>query len=970
MKNTLLCLTLLLSGTITVHAQKDSEKRTIYGAIENKLTREPCYGGTVELLRPDSSVISTCKVYQGSWDGKPVASYRFYNVPSGDYILRFTNPNFNTLYRPVTLKFAKREFIRSLNYTFLERKQKEIKLKGATVRATKVKIYTKNDTLIYNADAFQLAEGSMLDALIRQMPGVELKDDGQILVNGRYVESLLLNGEDFVAADRSIMLQNLPAYMVKDVKVYDRDKDRLNRLTGKADGPTEMVMDVHLKRQYSIGWIANTEWGAGSKDRFLGRLFAMRFTPHSRVTFVGNINNVNDKRMPGENGSWTPDQLEGGNQLTQMAMLDYMVNDVDKNFYVTGYARLDNSSVRNEYRSNTENFLTSGNTYDRYISQNKYNWLRMYTNHSWDVFVADNVMLTIKPHAGYSRYKSNGYSVSGTFLEDPLYRSNVNLMDSLYSPQSGALIRNILLNRKNQRDRYKYEKFDGNIDALCHIMLPVTDDRIEIGGTADYANQDEYYFRKYKLEYPGDPAQETDFRNEYHKNRPERRNKLTAVARYRYHATKYLTITPSYTFNHQYTLNRRSLYRLDYLENEWGEDGDAAFGALPSLTDWKLQTLDGTNSFNAQYQTNDHNININAYWNRSGKKAKQELQVDLPLKIQRRSLSYRRDGNIWKPERHSTFFTPNITYKYTTLNWRNYLTLNFRINASQPSLTNLVEFRDESNPLSITMGNANLDNQYTYSLSASYQRRDNPNQRYFNVSAGGNIMQDAIAMGYTYDHRTGIRTSRPENVNGNYNLYTNVGYNTPLDKAKRWRLNTNTSLNYNHSVDLYGTGEQQKSQRSTVGWTYLTEELKVDYSFSKVTVGGRVKATWGNASGSRDDFGTVNTGDMIYGLQGNVKLPWNMQISTDLNLYSRRGYNDRAMNTDDFVWNARLSKSLLSGSLVLMVDGFDILGNLSNVTRTLNAQGRTETYRNVVPRYVMVHAIYRLNIKPKKKPGE
>ena len=92
-----------------------------------------------------------------------------------------------------------------------------------TVKATKVKIYTRGDTVVYNADAFQLAEGSMLDALIRQLPGVELKDDGRILVNGRYVENLLLNGEDFFYGLPSVLLDFLPAYAVYDVKVYDKD---------------------------------------------------------------------------------------------------------------------------------------------------------------------------------------------------------------------------------------------------------------------------------------------------------------------------------------------------------------------------------------------------------------------------------------------------------------------------------------------------------------------------------------------------------------------------------------------------------------------------------------------------------------------------------------------------------------------------------------------------------------------------
>lgn len=951
-------------------AQTTSKKneRVIYGAVENKLTREPIYDTWVELLMPDSTVIDSCKAGKGNWDRKPVAHYFFENVGDGEYLLRYTNPKFETSYRPIKLKFQKREFVKSIGYTYLDRKQKDIKLKEATVRATKVKIYTKNDTLVYNADAFQLAEGSMLDVLIRQLPGVELRDNGQILVNGRVVESLLLNGEDFVQADRSLMLQNLPSYMVKDVKVYDRVQGRLNRQLGE-DGPKEMVMDVNLKRQYAIGWIGNVEGGMGSKDRFMARLFAMRFTPHSRITFAGNINNVSDTRTPGQDDSWTPDQQEGGRKTYQHMFMEYMVNDVNKEFHVNGYARLDNTNSTNEYRRNRENFLSSGNTYERSMSTGRENWFRLYSNHEWSVFVTENSVLTLKPHVGYAYNKNKSKGVSGTFLEDPLFRTDVNLLDSLYNPQSGALIRRILMNRSTQQSRYKYHRFDTNLDANYTYIFSASDDRLEIGAMADYANQDEYTFRQYLLDYPLDGSKPTDFRNEYNKARPERRNKLSGRIGYRYHATPNLTITPSYRYDHNYSLNRRSLYRLDQLEG-WEEGTDHAFGTLPSTEDWKLQTLDATNSLNAQLKKENHRTGVNAYWEKKGEKAKQSIQMDLDVHFQHQKLDYKRDGRQWTPSRHATFFAPYINYNYTTLDWRNYVQAHYHMSSSMPSMTSLVDFRDENNPLFITQGNPGLENTHSHHLSLSYQKRTPKKQRYFNAGINANITQNATAMGYTYDRQTGVRTSRPENVNGNWSMGGNVGYSTPLDKNKRWMLNSNTNANYYHNVDLYGLGEQEKSIRSTVGWTYLTEELKLDYSFSKLTIGAKAKATWGHADGSRSDFETINTADMIYGLRGQIRLPWQIQLSTDMNLYSRRGYNDKAMNTDDFVWNARISKSVMNGNLVLMVDGFDILGNLSNVTRTLNAQGRTETYRNVVPRYVMVHAIYRLNIKPKKKPGE
>ena len=98
-----------------------------------------------------------------------------------------------------------------------------------------------------------------------------------------------------------------------------------------------------------------------------------------------------------------------------------------------------------------------------------------------------------------------------------------------------------------------------------------------------------------------------------------------------------------------------------------------------------------------------------------------------------------------------------------------------------------------------------------------------------------------------------------------------------------------------------------------------------------------------------------------------MELPWSLQLSTDLTMYSRRGYSEPSMNTNELVWNARLAKRLMKGNLIVMFDGFDLLGNLSNVRRSINAQGRTETYTNVMPRYGLLHVVYRFNKNPKKQ---
>lgn len=196
----------------------------LYGAVGDMMTHACLTGVKAELLTQDSVrlfVFTNDNPNQSVMEVQ--APFMFPLNNTGKYILRFSKEGYETkCVNYEILKFYKREKLLLHKPVYLRRKSKERVLGEATVTATKVKFYNKGDTLVFNADAFQLQEGSMLDALIRQLPGVELKADGSIYVNGKYVESLLLNGEDFFKKDRSVMLENLPTYMVNKVQVYKK----------------------------------------------------------------------------------------------------------------------------------------------------------------------------------------------------------------------------------------------------------------------------------------------------------------------------------------------------------------------------------------------------------------------------------------------------------------------------------------------------------------------------------------------------------------------------------------------------------------------------------------------------------------------------------------------------------------------------------------------------------------------------
>lgn len=366
MKRILLLMFCVLSSTLAAYAD-DKDSIYIMGWPCDAFTMEPVIDGTrVELMTLDSTIIATGAP---TWDERyrPNSGFSIkVGIRSGELIVRLTNSQYRTTEKTFKFKVGKREANYSLGSLKMRREQNSRLLGEATVTATKIKFYTKGDTLVYNADAFNLAEGSMLDALVAQLPGAELKRDGRIFVNGQLVESVLLNGKDFFKNDNTVLLDNLPAYTVQNIKFYNKLSDfneSIRQKTGHKIDDGSFVMDVVLKREYRIGWIGNVEVGGGTHDRWLARLFALRFTPQSRVTLFANANNTHENRKPGGNGDWWPSDIGNGTSIAKSGGIDYQVSDKGKRWTVEGNASASHSDTYTETQQSQENFQSEGNTY-------------------------------------------------------------------------------------------------------------------------------------------------------------------------------------------------------------------------------------------------------------------------------------------------------------------------------------------------------------------------------------------------------------------------------------------------------------------------------------------------------------------------------------------------------------------------------------------------------------------------------
>lgn len=915
---------------------------TIRGSVEDYVTRHPIPGSFVTLLSADSMVVDTATA-KGLLisNGKIIERYaKFYlKIPQeGKYIIRIQKQEYDTRLVPIEIsKIHHREMEREIPSIYLQRTIAQ-DLEEVTVTATKVKFYNKGDTLIYNADAFRLAEGSMLDALIRQLPGAELKADGQIYVNGKFVKSLLLNGKDFFKGNNQIMLDNLPTYMVNTVKVYDKEGE-LSELIGRDVGDKEMVMDVNLKKQYNIGWIGNLSGGGGTDHRYLGRLFAMRFTDHSQLSVYGNMNNTNDIRKPGQDVEWSPEKMPHGLLSTKMAGVDYSINDRNKRFKLNGNVQVNHSDNNISTQTNRTNFLVNGNTLERIINEGQNLDTHVSTFHDF-YFKSKRYDIRIKPELKYHRSHNNNQLSSVTSIED--------------QPEE-------LLNRNRRQTLLKGNDWKAGLQASSTIKMKYSPDALMLNANVSLADGNIDDTERNKVDFLSGETADVDFRHLYKKYNPGKIYNYSLKAGYLFKINSATTLTSHYMYGRDCTSASRSLYRIEQLPG-WGADTQFDISDLPSIDEYK-GTLEPQNSYRSRIVDNIHEIGIFLNWsNVVRNKYMWWAQVNIPVSLHNYNLQYHRASVDTAIVRNAVLLDINSTFiQWKTLDGKQSASLAYSLKSAMPDMTFLVDVKDDSDPLRLVNGNPALKSSLKHRWDLTYNNNRPDKQRQLNLQLSYSLVQNALAMGTIYEN-TGRRIVTPNNIDGNWSSIARAYYSTPIGKKRSFYFRNILSAIYNNNVDLVGV--ESILTRSVVKNLNLTETFKIDYKIYKHQLSVKAGAVWTHATGNRTDFKVIDAINCNYGFVAQLYLPWKFKLDTDFTIYHRRGYAEAGMNTNDLVWNVRISRSVLKERFLLMLDAFDMLGKLNNVQYRLDGQGRTEMLTNVTPRYLMLHAVYRFNALP------
>lgn len=842
-------------------------------------------------------------------------------------------------------------------------------LDEVTVNATRILMVQKGDTLIYNAAALQLSAGSMLNDLVRALPGAQLDSRGKISINGEPVKTLLVNGKDFFKGDPNVALDNLPYYTVDKIKVFRnlgdlRNATHQDSIRAKARNP-ELTMDVRLKKEYSRGWLANAEVGGGLRtsenkgEVYRGRVFAMMFSDHAKLGIYGTANNVGDNHKPTHNGEWREMQAEGmGEPVIQQGGIDYSVEnkDGDLKFETTLDARHETNTVEN--KSARQQFFDTGDIFSRNSSSNHSNNSSMNWRAGFSKNKRKKYYVSVAPNIHFSKGRNRSTGLSAAFDTDPQDKEMVSSLDSIfYMPHSQSLLQHIMSSQRTISVRKNYFLTTG-IQANAGIYLPLTKDNLRFSAGFNYREME-------STDIGLSEASRRDLQNYYENYRSQaphhdlNYNLGVSHKLFSFSNSKAGTFFAdlSYSYNHSKANKKENLFKnyedySDYIEIE----------------DWnmgKTWPLDSVNSFITDEADDSHNMFLQfSYYSMPNKKQDNVvINLQLPIKYQKRSVDDVRGQSNQQIVRKDWTYSPYFNVRYG-----NYFSLTYQLQPSLPSLSQMLDVSQSSNSLFVSKGNPDLRTAFTHVLNLSSTTRKPEISQWITANVSGNIIKHEVKQATTYDRNTGVTTWQPRNIEGNWWMMGSISFGRALDKEKRWNLSTDSRYVFAHETVYASDAVALNPHTSLILQNKVIQQLKISYGKGpyRVELFGRVM--WNKAKSGRENFQHMNYLDQLYSLTLMTPLVWGISLDTDLRLYLRRGYNQASMNTTEWQWNAALStrfggkKKLWTARLV----GFDLLQQLSNITHAINAQARNESWHNTIRSYVNLNITYHFEMKPKK----
>ena len=912
MKQYLLILTVILSSSVSVFAQ-----HSIQAMVFDNKNSLPIEMGVVRLFTsPDSVFVQGIQT-------NSTGSFTFSKVKPGNYRLVISMVGYLNYTQNVTV--ANKDVI----LRNIQLKENSHLLSEVEVKGTAAQMVTKGDTLEYNATAFKTSQNAVVEDLLKRLPGVEIGSDGKITVNGQEIKKIRVDGKKFFGDDIEMATKNIPAEMIEKVQVHDQKSD-MAQLTGFEDNDTERIINLTTKPNRKHGVFGNITGGAGvdanNDVRYDGNAFVNIMDGDAQTAITGGGNNTNTSRSGrGRAGMGNP---SGGITETQ----NFGINNnttLNPRLKIGGDGSFNHSDNYSVTETNKQSFLkndTSTTYSNSKASIGNYS-ANMRLEVEWKPDTLNTFLL--QPTIGYNRSSSNSSSSSSYYTGTSL----TSFGNSQNHGDGNSLNANL-----NLIYSHKFKSKKGRV-LTANLQ----------GGLSQSNNQ------SWNLSNNTAFGKDTVI-NQYTKNNS---NQYNASLRLSY-------IEP--LWNVRNLLETAMAVRTTHNQSDKSQYNKDLAGTY--IVNDSAYTKDNIYSNNFENNFYSETLELNYRY------VSKEYNLMLGVKAEPSQTSYLRhyaDGYA-KDTTYGVFnVSPTGRFQYN-FGKKKFLRLDYRGQTNQPSISQMQPVKNNSNIMNQTIGNPNLNPEFNHNLRIFYSAFNDVTFSSFNAMLNASATKDALVTNSIYDLANKQYSQTVNSGATPYSLFGNVMFNTPIIQ-KRLHFNTNTSFGldrrYGYSkkgvtdinTDSFKLGDLSDTRRYNV-----SEALSLTYTNDVLEIGARGRFQYTNTYNTLS-VATSKTYDWTAGGNLVVHLPYDFNISSDLNFTTLQGYS--SFDQNQLIWNATIDKSLFNNKGVISLKVNDILHQQLNIRQTIGDNYIQYSKFNALTTYFMLSFSYKINkFNGSKNPAE
>ena len=906
MKSTITTVLLaIILGTITASAD------IVKGRVVDSDTKEPLPEAQIQFVQNNDN---------GWWIMSTTAdSVGCFNIPAFSRgSLEVSMLGYYSKSKPVLAFSDSRKDTLDIGDIELKMSPQMLKMVEVTGRARRFTV--KGDTIVFHPEAFHLQEGARLDELIKQLPGVQVNEDGSLSWNGKPIR-ITMDGESLMGGDD--LVKQLPAEAVENIKAYNRQSEFSER-TGKDDGTQDIVLDLTIKSGFLDRWYGDVTAGYQTPKYYEGELTMNRLSKTDPVMVYANANNI-DKRwrrnMNGSSAVWG-----NGFGQEQGTSAGYQHNwkhkegthDLKSNYSFTGgIAHDDNWRTSGE---ETENYFPN-TTATRTTSENYQRSHKLVPRLNADLrWVRDSLnTFTLRVNAEHN--KSRSHSRQTTEQEERLRVGDGTSGSRLGSDNVPTL------------SQYNASNNDGqltNLETRAGWEHYVKDGALGASITLNYQDGKTNGQTERTITAHNNIYTSSQFIQTY--TSPSSRLSMSAEAHHARWLTKIWMIQAQYTFS--YSRNR--------------EDQDF-------MTDGMT---DVANSYKNLYARHEHSLRVSQTINLQPV----QLMPNVSARWLRENQNYQRSILDTAAVRRHFFIDPSLR-----ATWKLGKTVGFELNysfrTSQPQILQTIGYRDLTDPLFITEGNPDLKDTHTHDVKLTYNMVIARSQTSLSASISYNYNDRETTTALSYDPSTAVYVSRPENVKGSRSWNFRMNYDQGLGDYFRLisDFRMNTSRRYGFLTQLPTQSERTENRQSSLNpRENLT--LSFNYNWLKASVFTEISADRLRYTASPEQNTTHWNNN--YGLRAEATYG-NFVFSSNLTERTSRGYTIGSMNRDILVWDGTVACKILKNKASLVLEFDDILNNEDGRWSQQSAYQQSTSWQDFRHHYIGLRFTYHLDAKKK-----